>query len=73
MDINVSTSGQYFKTPSLLPPDDLEFSDEGGGSRVVASRDLHPDKSWGPYPGVIQSDGSTDDQETGEVRALKAA
>ncbi|TMS06006.1 Zinc finger protein ZFPM1 [Larimichthys crocea] len=51
-------------------PDDLEFSDEGGGSRVVASRDLHPDKSWGPYPGVIQSDGSTDDQETGENSRL---
>ncbi|XP_023253066.1 zinc finger protein ZFPM1 [Seriola lalandi dorsalis] len=45
-------------------PDDLELSDEGSDSRVVASRDLHPDTTWGPYPGILQSEGSTDDQET---------
>ncbi|XP_072242838.1 zinc finger protein ZFPM1 isoform X2 [Leuresthes tenuis] len=41
-------------------PDDLEVSDEGG---VVAVRDVHPDTAWGPCPGVLQSEASTDDQE----------
>ncbi|XP_011474688.1 zinc finger protein ZFPM1 isoform X1 [Oryzias latipes] len=43
-------------------PDDLRISDEG--SSVVAMRDLHPETLWGPYLGVIQSDSSTEDQET---------
>uniref|UniRef100_UPI0037E8FDD0 zinc finger protein ZFPM1 n=1 Tax=Semicossyphus pulcher TaxID=241346 RepID=UPI0037E8FDD0 len=47
-------------------PDELELTEEDGNSRVVASRDLHPDTMWGPYPGIIQSEGSTDDQETEE-------
>lgn len=54
---------------SLLTPDDLELSEEGSDSRVVAGRDLHPDTTWGPYPGLLQSEGSADDQET-EVTAL---
>ncbi|XP_070829198.1 zinc finger protein ZFPM1 [Chaetodon trifascialis] len=45
-------------------PDDLELCEEGGDSKVVAGRNLHPDTTWGPYPGVLQSGGSTDDQET---------
>ncbi|XP_030282429.1 zinc finger protein ZFPM1 isoform X2 [Sparus aurata] len=44
-------------------PDDLELSKDGCDSRVVAGRDLHPDTTWGPYPGILQSEGSTDDQE----------
>ncbi|XP_041651343.1 zinc finger protein ZFPM1 isoform X2 [Cheilinus undulatus] len=44
-------------------PDELELREEGGDSRVVASRDLHPDTTWGPYPGILQSEGSTDDQD----------
>ena len=56
-----------FYSPSLLP-DDLELSKDGCDSRVVAGRDLHPDTTWGPYPGILQSEGSTDDQEA-EVRA----
>ncbi|XP_073328003.1 zinc finger protein ZFPM1 isoform X2 [Pagrus major] len=44
-------------------PDDLELSKEGCDSRVVAGRDLHPDTTWGPYQGILQSEGSTDDQE----------
>jgi len=34
---------------------------------VVAVRDVHPDTAWGPCPGILQSEGSTDDQEA-EVR-----
>ncbi|XP_031141205.1 zinc finger protein ZFPM1 isoform X2 [Sander lucioperca] len=49
-------------------PDDLEFREEGGDSRVVAGRDLHPDTMWGPYPGILQSEGSSDDQETESSR-----
>ncbi|XP_069384614.1 zinc finger protein ZFPM1 [Paralichthys olivaceus] len=44
-------------------PDDLEFSEEGGESRVVAGRDLHPETTWGPYPGIVQSKGSADEEE----------
>ncbi|XP_028441409.1 zinc finger protein ZFPM1 [Perca flavescens] len=49
-------------------PDDLELIEEGGDSRVVACRDLHPDTMWGPYPGILQSEGSADDQETESSR-----
>uniref|UniRef100_A0A3Q0S3Z7 Zinc finger protein, FOG family member 1 n=1 Tax=Amphilophus citrinellus TaxID=61819 RepID=A0A3Q0S3Z7_AMPCI len=45
-------------------PDDLELSDEGGDSSVVTVRDLPLDTVWGPYPGIIQSQSSTDEQET---------
>ncbi|XP_062245049.1 zinc finger protein ZFPM1 isoform X1 [Platichthys flesus] len=51
-------------------PDDLEFSEEGGGSRVVAGRDLHPDTTWGPYPGIIQSQGSTDAEEAEKSKLI---
>ncbi|XP_028286301.1 zinc finger protein ZFPM1 [Parambassis ranga] len=44
-------------------PDDLELRDEGRDSSVVAVRPLHPDTTWGPYRGVVQSDGSTEEQE----------
>lgn len=57
--------------PPLFPtcfPDDLELSDEGGDSSVLTVRDLSPDTVWGPYPGIVQSQSSTDEQET-EVRA----
>ncbi|KAL6107419.1 zfpm1 [Pungitius sinensis] len=49
-------------------PDALEFSGESGDNRVVAGRDLHPDTTWGPYPGVLQSEGGTDNQETKKSR-----
>ncbi|XP_026168201.1 zinc finger protein ZFPM1 [Mastacembelus armatus] len=49
-------------------PDDLELRDEGGDSRVVAARELQPGTTWGPYPGVLQSEGSTDDRETENPR-----
>lgn len=52
---------------SSSTPDDLRISDEG--SSVVAMRDLHPETLWGPYLGVIQSEGSTEDQET-QVKTL---
>lgn len=57
--------------PPLFPtcfPDDLELSDEGGDSSVLTVRDLSPDTVWGPYPGIVQPQSSTDEQET-EVRA----
>ncbi|KAM3870323.1 zinc finger protein ZFPM1 [Diretmus argenteus] len=44
-------------------PDDLELSEDADDARVVARRDLHPDTTWGPYPGIVQSDDSTDEQE----------
>lgn len=34
---------------------------------MVAARDVHPGTKWGPYPGILQSEGGTDDQEA-EVR-----
>ncbi|KAK2918304.1 zinc finger protein ZFPM1 isoform X1 [Channa argus] len=49
-------------------PDDLELSEEGGDSRVVAGRSLNPDTKWGPYPGTVQSEGSTDNKETENSR-----
>uniref|UniRef100_A0A3Q2D3D8 Zinc finger protein, FOG family member 1 n=1 Tax=Cyprinodon variegatus TaxID=28743 RepID=A0A3Q2D3D8_CYPVA len=46
-------------------PDDLQLSDEGGGSsRVLAVRDLRPDTVWGPFPGILQSEGSAEEQST---------
>ncbi|KAI3371753.1 hypothetical protein L3Q82_024307 [Scortum barcoo] len=48
--------------------DELELSEEGGNSRVVAGRDLRPDTTWGPYPGILQSESVTDDQETENSR-----
>uniref|UniRef100_A0AAQ4QRJ0 Zinc finger protein, FOG family member 1 n=1 Tax=Gasterosteus aculeatus aculeatus TaxID=481459 RepID=A0AAQ4QRJ0_GASAC len=53
-------------------PDALEFSGASGGNRVVAARDLRPDTTWGPYPGVLQSEGGTDDQETTQSRLTLA-
>ncbi|XP_056138051.1 zinc finger protein ZFPM1 [Lampris incognitus] len=44
-------------------PDDLYLNEGGNDTRVVASRDLQPDTMWGPYPGVLQSEDSTDDLE----------
>ncbi|XP_060892388.1 zinc finger protein ZFPM1 [Labrus mixtus] len=49
-------------------PDELELREEGGDSRLVAGRDLHPDTTWGPYPGILQSEGSTDEPETVDSR-----
>uniref|UniRef100_A0A3Q2PE04 Zinc finger protein, FOG family member 1 n=1 Tax=Fundulus heteroclitus TaxID=8078 RepID=A0A3Q2PE04_FUNHE len=40
-------------------PDDLQLSDDEGDSRVVAVRDLQPETVWGPFPGILQSEGST--------------
>uniref|UniRef100_A0A667ZT91 Zinc finger protein, FOG family member 1 n=1 Tax=Myripristis murdjan TaxID=586833 RepID=A0A667ZT91_9TELE len=45
-------------------PDDLELNEGSQDSRVVARRDLHPETVWGPYPGTVQSEDSTNDQET---------
>lgn len=53
----------------VVPADDLELREEGGDSRVVAGRDLRPDTTWGPYPGILQSEGRTADQKS-EVGAL---
>lgn len=55
--------------PPVLSADDLELREESGDNRVVTCRDLHPDTTWGPYPGILQSEGNTADQET-EVGAL---
>ncbi|XP_014885995.1 zinc finger protein ZFPM1 isoform X1 [Poecilia latipinna] len=41
-------------------PDELQLSDEDGAGGVVAVRDLQPDTVWGPVPGILQSDGSTE-------------
>ncbi|XP_061891947.1 zinc finger protein ZFPM1 isoform X3 [Entelurus aequoreus] len=49
-------------------PDELEFGGEGSGSRVVARRDLHIDTKWGPFPGIFQLEGSTDDAESENSR-----
>ncbi|XP_034541737.1 zinc finger protein ZFPM1 isoform X2 [Notolabrus celidotus] len=49
-------------------PDELELCEEGGDSSVVASRDIQPDITWGPYPGIVQSDSSTEGQETEDLR-----
>ncbi|KAJ4938046.1 hypothetical protein JOQ06_002672 [Pogonophryne albipinna] len=56
------------KPPLLSSVDnELELSEVGGGSKVVAGRDLETDTMWGPYPGILQSEGSTEDPDT-EVR-----
>ncbi|KAM9377696.1 zinc finger protein ZFPM1 [Pholidichthys leucotaenia] len=49
-------------------PDGLELAEEGGDSSLVAMRDLPRDTVWGPYPGILQSEGSTGDQETESSR-----
>ncbi|TNN35566.1 hypothetical protein EYF80_054263 [Liparis tanakae] len=54
--------------------DDLEYSEGGGdssSSRVVVGRDLRPDTTWGPYPGVLQSEASADDRETEKKKKKK--
>ncbi|XP_035981711.1 zinc finger protein ZFPM1 [Fundulus heteroclitus] len=43
-------------------PDDLQLGDDEGDSRVVAVRDLQPETVWGPFPGILQSEGSTAEQ-----------
>lgn len=35
----------------------------------MTCRDLHPDTTWGPYPGILQSEGSKADGEA-EVGAV---
>ncbi|XP_028307026.1 zinc finger protein ZFPM1 [Gouania willdenowi] len=49
-------------------PDELQFSGDGGDSSVVAVRDLHPDTTWGPYTGTVQSETSADHQDTEDCR-----
>nr|XP_015820638.2 zinc finger protein ZFPM1 [Nothobranchius furzeri] len=51
-------------------PDDLQLSDEGGDSSMVAVRNLRPDTVWGPFPGAIQSERSTEEPEDTENSAL---
>uniref|UniRef100_A0A3B3YX70 Zinc finger protein, FOG family member 1 n=1 Tax=Poecilia mexicana TaxID=48701 RepID=A0A3B3YX70_9TELE len=61
-----SAEGDSCSPPSytaLYNEDELQLSDEDGAGGVVAVRDLQPDTVWGPVPGILQSDGST------EVRA----
>lgn len=50
--------------PLRLSADDLELREKSGDSSVVTCRDLHPDTTWGPYPGILQSEGNTADGET---------
>lgn len=57
---------------SLLSADELELREKDGDSSVVTCRDLHPDTTWGPFPGSLQSEGSAADGET-EVGALLLA
>ncbi|XP_077372457.1 zinc finger protein ZFPM1 isoform X2 [Festucalex cinctus] len=42
-------------------PDELQLSKEGSNRKVVARKELHADTVWGPYPGSLQLDGSTDE------------
>lgn len=55
--------------PPSFSADELELREKSGDSSVAACRDLHPDTTWGPYPGSVQSEGSAVDGET-EVGAL---
>ncbi|KAK5615082.1 hypothetical protein CRENBAI_005862 [Crenichthys baileyi] len=52
------------RTRRLQGSDDLQLSDEEGDSRVMAVRALQPDTVWGPFPGILQSEGSTEEQST---------
>uniref|UniRef100_A0A3Q3VQC8 Zinc finger protein, FOG family member 1 n=1 Tax=Mola mola TaxID=94237 RepID=A0A3Q3VQC8_MOLML len=61
-----SAEGGSSSPPAYTPlynEDDLELKEEAGDSRVVARIDLHTDRTWGPYPGILQSEGSTADKE----------
>ncbi|KAM8891686.1 zinc finger protein ZFPM1 isoform 2-T2 [Spinachia spinachia] len=49
-------------------PEALGFRGESGDNRVIACSDLHPNTTWGPYPGVLQSEGGTDHQEVKKSR-----
>ncbi|XP_029992386.1 zinc finger protein ZFPM1 [Sphaeramia orbicularis] len=49
-------------------PDELELSEDGSDSRVLARNDLGRDTTWGPYPGIIQSESGADDQEAENPR-----
>ncbi|KAJ0069293.1 hypothetical protein NL108_003221, partial [Boleophthalmus pectinirostris] len=44
-------------------PDELQMTEEGGVCTILARTDLHQDTVWGPYPGTVQSESSTENQE----------
>uniref|UniRef100_A0A3P8S735 Zinc finger protein, FOG family member 1 n=1 Tax=Amphiprion percula TaxID=161767 RepID=A0A3P8S735_AMPPE len=70
-DPDDSAEGDSSSPPPYTPlynEDELELGDEG--SSVVAVRDLHPDTTWGPYPGIVQSESSTEDQETSRLTVV---
>lgn len=46
--------------PLLLSADELQLREKNGDSSVVTCGDLHPDKTWGPYPGSVQSEGDAE-------------
>lgn len=60
---------QIFLDP---PADDLELREQSGDSSVVTCTDLHPDTTWGPFHGILQSESNTADGET-EVGARVSA
>lgn len=45
-------------------PGELQMSEDSGVCKVLACTDLHRDKVWGPYPGMVQSESSNEGQET---------
>ncbi|XP_072290602.1 zinc finger protein ZFPM1 [Eucyclogobius newberryi] len=44
-------------------PDELQMSEEGGVCTILSRTDLHQGTEWGPYPGTVQSESSTENQE----------
>ncbi|XP_063052896.1 zinc finger protein ZFPM1 [Engraulis encrasicolus] len=53
-----------------MGPDELELSEDADGFKVLAARDLPADTLWGPYPGAVQSEESSDAVSTNEVPIL---
>ncbi|CAL9696999.1 unnamed protein product [Knipowitschia caucasica] len=52
------TDGRQWKGP-----DELQMSEEGGVCTICTCRPLQQDTEWGPYPGTVQSESSTKNQE----------
>uniref|UniRef100_A0A3B3ZCH7 Zinc finger protein, FOG family member 1 n=1 Tax=Periophthalmus magnuspinnatus TaxID=409849 RepID=A0A3B3ZCH7_9GOBI len=45
------------------PIDELQMTEEGEVCTILSRTDLHQDTVWGPYPGTVQSESSTENQE----------
>lgn len=51
----------------LLSADQLDLRGDGDDRRVEAACVLQPGTSWGPYPGIVQSEAGAAEEAESEV------